>query len=74
MEDTAKFDVLMPTVVKSPDEEGEIGILRQFPFSSSLQVTSTIRRTMFRNSITNYSNKKYQIALPYSLGVAARRA
>ena len=44
--DTAKFDLLAPTVVKPKNKEvgPEVGILRQFPFSSSLQRMSVITR------------------------------
>jgi len=49
IEDTAKFDVMMPTVVRSQSEASEIGILRQFPFSSSLQRMSVITKVITRD-------------------------
>lgn len=44
--DTSKYDLLTPSIVKpSVDfEDKEVGILRQFPFSSSLQRMSVITR------------------------------
>ena len=44
--DTTKYDLLAPTVVKPKNKEidVEVGILRQFPFSSSLQRMSVITR------------------------------
>lgn len=45
--DTTKYDLLAPTVVKpkgSDSVDKEVGILRQFPFSSSLQRMSVIAR------------------------------
>ncbi|XP_046673122.1 polyamine-transporting ATPase 13A3-like isoform X2 [Homalodisca vitripennis] len=49
--DDTKFDLISPTVVRSPKissgESGqEIGIIRQFPFSSSLQRMSVIARQL----------------------------
>ncbi|XP_068211520.1 polyamine-transporting ATPase 13A3 isoform X2 [Palaemon carinicauda] len=59
LDDTSKYDMMMPSVVKMKTEEGqgnnenveiqpapEIGILRQFPFSSSLQRMSVITRKL----------------------------
>ena len=40
-EDASRFDVVVPTVVRSPASNGvnmELGIIRQFTFSSELQV------------------------------------
>ncbi|CAG2100693.1 unnamed protein product [Medioppia subpectinata] len=44
--DTTKYDLLAPTVVKPKNKDLglEVGILRQFPFSSSLQRMSVITR------------------------------
>ncbi|XP_054165291.1 polyamine-transporting ATPase 13A3-like isoform X2 [Oppia nitens] len=44
--DTTKYDLLAPTVVKPNNKElgPEVGILRQFPFSSSLQRMSVVTR------------------------------
>ncbi|CAG2164446.1 unnamed protein product [Oppiella nova] len=44
--DTTKYDLLAPTVVKPKNKNvgPEVGILRQFPFSSSLQRMSVITR------------------------------
>ena len=55
VDDTAKYDLLAPTVVKpagsdvSSDDSlmgDEVGILRQFPFSSSLQRMSVVTRNL----------------------------
>lgn len=47
VEESAQYDVLAPTVVHSPvDQSVEFGILRQFPFSSSLQRMSVIVRQL----------------------------
>ncbi|KAG8225089.1 hypothetical protein J437_LFUL000068 [Ladona fulva] len=65
VDDTSKFDLIFPTVVKPAkpdllsshasqldDEEGnscpplEVGIVRQFPFSSGLQRMSVVTRTL----------------------------
>ncbi|XP_064642125.1 polyamine-transporting ATPase 13A3-like isoform X2 [Lineus longissimus] len=68
-EDTAKFDVIMPTVVrpKQPDvirntdsmesevPPFEIGIVRQFTFSSSLQRMSVITRILGDNHYNLYT-------------------
>ena len=41
-DDTTKFDLMAPTVVRSPDLGGqgrvELGIIKQFLFSSEMQV------------------------------------
>ncbi|CAG7720248.1 unnamed protein product, partial [Allacma fusca] len=45
--DNEKFDMVTPTVVRQNTSGGvEIGIVRQFPFSSSLQRMSVITRTL----------------------------
>lgn len=52
IDDTAKYDLLAPTVVKPPNSSSnvdvgglnDVGILRQFPFSSSLQRMSVVTR------------------------------
>ncbi|XP_074655919.1 polyamine-transporting ATPase 13A3-like [Tubulanus polymorphus] len=72
-EDSTKFDVIMPSVVRpkkpdiissseSIDSMGipsvgmhEIGIIRQFTFSSSLQRMSVITRTLGENCFTLYA-------------------
>ena len=49
VEDTNKYDLLAPTVVKPKDDKDEknlVGILRQFPFSSSLQRMSVVTRLL----------------------------
>ena len=56
VDDTAKYDLLAPTVVKpasrgTSDAESattgsEVGIVRQFPFSSSLQRMSVVTRSL----------------------------
>uniref|UniRef100_A0A146M0L3 Cation-transporting ATPase n=1 Tax=Lygus hesperus TaxID=30085 RepID=A0A146M0L3_LYGHE len=62
--DDTKFDLLAPTVIKPPshvivDDEDygvdfEIGIIRQFPFSSSLQRMSVITRVLGGSHFTLY--------------------
>lgn len=52
--DTSKFDTIMPTVVRpctkdtftSSENPFEVGIIRQFTFSSSVQRMSVITRTL----------------------------
>ncbi|XP_054268548.1 polyamine-transporting ATPase 13A3 [Macrosteles quadrilineatus] len=58
--DDTKFDLISPTVVrppKKPSQEGcqELGIIRQFPFSSSLQRMSVITRQLGGTHFTIYS-------------------
>ncbi|RXG69550.1 putative cation-transporting ATPase 13A3, partial [Armadillidium vulgare] len=53
-DDTCKYDMIMPSIVKPKEDFGidedetplEIGIMRQFPFSSSLQRMSVITRKL----------------------------
>uniref|UniRef100_A0A023F2U2 Cation-transporting ATPase n=1 Tax=Triatoma infestans TaxID=30076 RepID=A0A023F2U2_TRIIF len=63
--DAAKFDLISPTVVKPPSSEDritedlgevglEVGIIRQFPFSSSLQRMSVITRRLGARQFTLY--------------------
>eukprot|EP00058_Branchiostoma_floridae_P001053 XP_002586541.1 hypothetical protein BRAFLDRAFT_131390 [Branchiostoma floridae] len=63
--DNTRFDILAPTVVKpvtadtfimgaSSQTPYEIGILRQFPFSSSLQRMSVITRTLGNRNMDVY--------------------
>lgn len=49
--DESKFDLMIPTVVKPKKGQNdfEIGVIRQFPFSSSLQRMSVITRTLGEN-------------------------
>ncbi|XP_063225948.1 polyamine-transporting ATPase 13A3-like isoform X2 [Bacillus rossius redtenbacheri] len=52
-EDTHKFDQLAPTIVRPISRfPHEIGIIRQFPFSSSLQCLTVITRTLGSNYMT----------------------
>jgi len=58
--DTNKFDLLAPTIVKSTErtninEPVEIGILRQFQFSSSLQRMSVITRQLNEQNYVVFS-------------------
>ena len=58
--DTNKFDLLAPTIVKpmnrtESDENVEIGILRQFQFSSSLQRMSVITRKLDEKNYVVFS-------------------
>lgn len=59
VDDTAKYDLLAPTVVKpfnsNPDGSDDVGILRQFPFSSSLQRMSVVTRTIQGTSFEVYA-------------------
>ncbi|XP_056008608.1 polyamine-transporting ATPase 13A3-like isoform X2 [Ostrea edulis] len=60
--DTSKFDTIMPTVVRpctkdtfsSPENPFEVGIIRQFTFSSSVQRMSVITRTLSEDGMEVY--------------------
>lgn len=57
--DDTKFDLISPTVVRPPkylneDRGQEIGIVRQFPFSSSLQRMSVVTRELAGSHFTIY--------------------
>ncbi|XP_022090368.1 probable cation-transporting ATPase 13A3 [Acanthaster planci] len=54
--ETTNFDILVPTIVRSPlkTDEREIGVLRQFPFSSDLQRMSVITRTLSEETMRLY--------------------
>ncbi|XP_067658890.1 polyamine-transporting ATPase 13A3-like isoform X3 [Haliotis asinina] len=62
-QDTTKYDTLMPTIVKPSDKGSfmsdevpfEVGIVRQFTFSSSMQRMSVITRTLGHNHMEIYS-------------------
>lgn len=63
-EETENFDSLAPTIVRPPGnnkpetleiaESTEIGIIKQFPFSSSLQRMSVVVRALNRSNFTLY--------------------
>ena len=63
VDDTAKYDLLAPTVVKPPNSTSsvdvggvnDVGILRQFPFSSSLQRMSVVSRNIRGTQFEVYS-------------------
>jgi cation-transporting ATPase 13A2 len=47
--DSEKFDMIVPAIVKSISDnllETQVGIIRQFPFSSSLQRMAVITKTL----------------------------
>ncbi|XKL68889.1 hypothetical protein PGB90_006658 [Kerria lacca] len=52
--DAIKYDLLPPTVVKSPADDQEIGIIHQFQFSSRLQRMSVITRHLISKQFTIY--------------------
>ncbi|CDW53226.1 cation transporting ATPase 13A3 [Trichuris trichiura] len=52
--ETAQFDTLVPTLVNAPDRSCEIGILKQFPFSSDLQRMSVLTRELSSSNIVLY--------------------
>ncbi|XP_022090369.1 probable cation-transporting ATPase 13A3 [Acanthaster planci] len=54
--ESTNFDILVPTIVRSPfkADEREIGVLRQFPFSSDLQRMSVITRTLSEETMRLY--------------------
>ncbi|XP_041377878.1 probable cation-transporting ATPase 13A3 [Gigantopelta aegis] len=62
-QDTTKYDTLMPTIVKpctrrsfhEDNEPFEVGIVRQFPFSSTLQRMTVITRTLRLGHMEVYS-------------------
>ncbi|KAI1285205.1 Polyamine-transporting ATPase 13A3 [Halotydeus destructor] len=70
VDDTSKYDLLAPTVVRPPksqdaafssindltgDNDNDVGILRQFQFSSSLQRMSVVTKTLKGPSFMVYS-------------------
>lgn len=70
VDDTSKFDLLAPTVVRPKrhteiDADGligdEVGILRQFPFSSSLQRMSVVARDLKGSEFVVYSKGTYRL-------------
>ncbi|XP_055690412.1 polyamine-transporting ATPase 13A3 [Lutzomyia longipalpis] len=56
VEDHSKYDLLFPTVVRPPDaiEGAAIGIVRSFPFTSTLQRMSVITRGLTDTHFTVY--------------------
>uniref|UniRef100_A0A5S6QUH3 Cation-transporting ATPase n=1 Tax=Trichuris muris TaxID=70415 RepID=A0A5S6QUH3_TRIMR len=52
--ETARFDTLVPTLVYTPERGCEIGILKQFPFSSNLQRMSVLTRELNSSDIVVY--------------------
>ena len=59
VDDTQKFDLLAPTIVKPPYVKSEfdkpqVGIVRQFPFSSNLSRMSVITRLLGDNHFELY--------------------
>ncbi|XP_046388324.1 polyamine-transporting ATPase 13A3-like isoform X2 [Ischnura elegans] len=85
VDDTSKFDLIFPTVVKpaKPDilsghssdiaeEEGsgcppiEVGIVRQFPFSSGLQRMSVVTRTLGSNHFNVFCKGSPEMILSLS--------
>lgn len=53
-DESTNFDCMMPTIVRTPDLSSEIGILRQFPFSSSLQRMSVVVKALDRPGFDFY--------------------
>ncbi|KAK0166024.1 hypothetical protein PV328_004483 [Microctonus aethiopoides] len=76
IEDTSKYDLLAPTVVKpsgsnsssteSLERLPEIGIIQQFQFSSSLQRMSVIVRVLGSNHFTAYTKGSPEVILSLS--------
>lgn len=76
IEDTSKYDLLAPTVVKpsgsnfssteSLERMPEIGIIQQFQFSSSLQRMSVIVRVLGSNHFTAYTKGSPEVILSLS--------
>ena len=75
VQDTAKYDLLAPTVVKpatcgdttsSSDSlvGQEVGILRQFPFSSSLQRMSVVTRSLTGTQFEVYVKGAPEVIVP----------
>ncbi|RZC41797.1 cation-transporting ATPase 13A3, partial [Asbolus verrucosus] len=55
-DETARYDMLVPAIVKpSKDFPYEIGIIRQFPFSSTLQCMSVICRELNSQNMIAFS-------------------
>ncbi|KAM9844901.1 polyamine-transporting ATPase 13A3-like [Aulostomus maculatus] len=53
-EETALHNPIMPTVVRPPNQSCEIGIVRQFPFSSTLQRMSVVVRKLGEKHMDAY--------------------
>ncbi|KAM7379060.1 hypothetical protein PAMP_004634 [Pampus punctatissimus] len=53
-EETALHNPIMPTVVRPPKQSCEIGIVRQFPFSSALQRMSVVVRRLGEKHMDAY--------------------
>ncbi|PNF39587.1 hypothetical protein B7P43_G11044 [Cryptotermes secundus] len=76
--DTSKFDMIFPTVVRPPNSTSvlqgvdgiepplEIGIVRQFPFSSNLQRMSVITRTLGATQFQVYCKGSPEMILSLS--------
>lgn len=78
VDDTAKYDLLAPTVVKPPATTDatsstdslmseEVGILRQFPFSSSLQRMSVVARNLTGTQFEVYVKGAPEVIVPLSI-------
>ncbi|KRY19137.1 putative cation-transporting ATPase W08D2.5 [Trichinella patagoniensis] len=53
--ESERFDILPPTLVRQPNPNGvEIGVLKQFPFSSDLQRMSVLTRELLSNEVILY--------------------
>lgn len=73
IDDNSKFDLIFPTVVRPPSSNTpdmapiEIGILRQFPFSSSLQRMSVISRVLGASKFKVYCKGSPEMIMSLSL-------
>ncbi|KAE8752294.1 hypothetical protein FOCC_FOCC001087 [Frankliniella occidentalis] len=72
IDDNSKFDLIFPTVVRPPPNVAdkaslEIGIVRQFPFSSSLQRMSVITRVLGASKFTVYCKGSPEMIMSLSL-------
>lgn len=76
VEDTSKYDLLAPTIVKPPEranfadytnnEIAEIGIINQYQFSSSLQRMSVIVRILGSKNFKVYTKGSPEMILSLS--------
>lgn len=73
--DTSKYDLLVPTIVKPPENEtitenmnqtSEIGIVQQYHFSSTLQRMSVIVRVLGSDHFLGYTKGSPEMILSLS--------
>ncbi|KAJ9592422.1 hypothetical protein L9F63_015838, partial [Diploptera punctata] len=68
--DQTKYDLMVPTIVKSPnedDEQMEVGVVHQFQFSSTLQRMSVVTRTLGSQELVVYCKGSPEMIVSLSL-------